>query len=218
MTLEIHWGSGSNFSWRVLLAAELKGVAYASRLIDFSQGGHKTPAFLAMNPRHKVPVLREGDTVVYESVAILHWLDRRSPERPLFGATLADAARIERLCAEVTSYLDAPLATFVRAAFSEGRRHSRDEALVAQATLTEELAHFEHALTGDHFAGDAPSAVECMLYPHLAILRRAADKPWAADLGSPFSALAPFPRLAAWRARLDASAAVQATWPPHWTD
>ncbi len=216
MTIEIHWGSGSNYSWRALLAAELKGIAYESHLLDFSQGEHRSPAFLAMNPRHKVPVVREGDVVVYESAAILHWLDRRVPEHPLFGQTPTENARIETLCAEVTSYLDAQVATFVRAAFSEGRRHSRDEALAAQTALTGELAYFEANLDRGHFVGEDYSAVACMLYPHLAILRRAASKPWAAELQSPFGDLAPFPKLAAWRTALDAHPAVQASWPPHW--
>lgn len=35
MALEIFWGSGSPFSWRVLLGAEIKGLAYESRLLDF---------------------------------------------------------------------------------------------------------------------------------------------------------------------------------------
>jgi hypothetical protein len=38
MALEIFWGSGSPFSWHVLLGAEIKGPTYESRLLEFSQG------------------------------------------------------------------------------------------------------------------------------------------------------------------------------------
>src|SRR5579885_1995252 len=58
MTLGIFWGSGSPFSWRVLLGAHIKGLEYESRLLEFSKGHLKAPEFLQMNPRGKVPVIR----------------------------------------------------------------------------------------------------------------------------------------------------------------
>jgi glutathione S-transferase len=50
MALEIFWGSGSPYSWRVLLAAEFKRLKYESRLLEFSKGHLKTLEFLQMNP------------------------------------------------------------------------------------------------------------------------------------------------------------------------
>ena len=41
---------------------------------------HKTAEFLALNPRGKVPVIRDGAFTLSESVAILLYLDRRFPE------------------------------------------------------------------------------------------------------------------------------------------
>ena len=61
--LEVFWGSGSQPSWRVLLALEVKGLPYKSHLISFSAGEHKTPEFLRMNPRHRVPVFIAGYAV-----------------------------------------------------------------------------------------------------------------------------------------------------------
>ena len=34
---------------------------------------------LAMNPRGRVPVLKDGDYVVFESLAMLYYLDRKYP-------------------------------------------------------------------------------------------------------------------------------------------
>ena len=45
MALEIFWGSGSPYSWRVLLGAEIKGLSYDSRLLYFSKGNMNTPEF-----------------------------------------------------------------------------------------------------------------------------------------------------------------------------
>ena len=83
--LEVFWDSGSPYVWRVLLALEVKQVRYISRRSQFSKDEHKTPEFLAMNPRGKIPVVRFGDFTLYESMAILAWLDRKWSERPIFG-------------------------------------------------------------------------------------------------------------------------------------
>lgn len=46
--------------------------------VDLGKGAHKTPAFLAMNPNAKVPVLVDGDTTLWESNAILCYLARKA--------------------------------------------------------------------------------------------------------------------------------------------
>ncbi|MDO8388767.1 MAG: glutathione S-transferase family protein [Polaromonas sp.] len=46
--------------------------------VDLGKGEHKTPAFLAMNPNAKVPVLVDGNTTLWESNAILCYLARKA--------------------------------------------------------------------------------------------------------------------------------------------
>ncbi len=82
MAIELYWGSGSPYSWRVLLALEYKRLAYDSHLLQFSKQEHKSPQMLRMNPRGRVPVLKDGDYVVFESLACLLYLDRKYPELP----------------------------------------------------------------------------------------------------------------------------------------
>ena len=62
----------------VLLLDEL-GQDY--RLVPTGRGfgPTDTPEFLAMNPFGKVPVVRDGDTVVWESNAVLRYLAGRQP-------------------------------------------------------------------------------------------------------------------------------------------
>lgn len=55
------------------LARHLRLPVQAVR-VDLGKGEHKTPAFLAMNPNGKVPVLVDGDTTLWESNAILCYL------------------------------------------------------------------------------------------------------------------------------------------------
>ena len=52
------------------------GVAFELRRVDCDAGEHKLPAYLAMNPNGLIPVLVDGDLVLFESVAIgLHLAD-----------------------------------------------------------------------------------------------------------------------------------------------
>src|SRR6188768_1777793 len=79
MAIDVYWGSGSPFSWRVLLALEHKGLAYNSHLLHLGMQEHKAPHMLAINPRGRVPVLKDGDYVVFESLAVLYYLERKYP-------------------------------------------------------------------------------------------------------------------------------------------
>ena len=104
-TLEIYWGSGSPNAWRVMLTAEFKKIPYESKLLEFSKEDHKKPGFVALNPRGKVPVIRDGDFTLYESLAIMAYLDRRNPEPPIFGRNAAETGRIWRTISEFECYL-----------------------------------------------------------------------------------------------------------------
>lgn len=52
------------------------GVAFELQRVDRETNAHKSPAYLAMNPNGLIPVLVDGDLVLYETVAIgLHLAD-----------------------------------------------------------------------------------------------------------------------------------------------
>jgi glutathione S-transferase len=58
-----------------LLLREL-GVPFELALVDRAQGAHKSPAYLKLNPNGLIPVLVDGDLVLYETAAIvLHLVD-----------------------------------------------------------------------------------------------------------------------------------------------
>jgi len=72
-----YYPSNASFAPHVLLR-EL-GVPFELQLVDRNQGAHKAPAYLAMNPNGLIPVLVEGDLVLYETAAILlHLADRHA--------------------------------------------------------------------------------------------------------------------------------------------
>jgi len=46
--------------------------------VDLSKGEHKTPDFLARNPNGKVPVLQDGETIMWESPAIMLYFAQKA--------------------------------------------------------------------------------------------------------------------------------------------
>src|SRR5262245_43270628 len=127
MSLELWWGSGSPYSWRALLALEYKQLPYESHLVQFAKQEHKAPQLLKMNPRGRVPVLKDGDYVVFESLAILHYLDRKYPERPLFGSTAEEAGTITRVISEYSAYVEDHILKIIYAVLFQGIEGHADE-------------------------------------------------------------------------------------------
>ena len=132
MAIDVYWGSGSPFAWRVLLALEYKRLPYVSHLLQFSKQEHKSPQMLALNPRGRVPVLKDGDYVCFESLAILYYLDLKYPQPPIFGRTPEEAGTIMRVICEYQAYIEPQLTSILRAIQFERRRprqrrdHRRD--------------------------------------------------------------------------------------------
>src|ERR1700690_4514667 len=149
MAIEIFWGSGSPFSWRVLLTLEAKGIPYEAHLLEFSRRDHKRPEYLALNPRGQVPTLRDGATIVYESIAIMAHLERRYPEIPLFGVNAEETGGIWRVICEGSSYLDQPAEAFTLPIYGGAvTAEEADQVRAALPAIRDELARLEATLQG----------------------------------------------------------------------
>jgi len=90
----LYWISGSPPAWQVMPGLTLKRVKFDSALLDVSRRKIRQLAYLGINPTGRVPTLLDGDVVVQESIAILAYLDRSRPDRPLYGATPAQTATV----------------------------------------------------------------------------------------------------------------------------
>lgn len=217
--LEFFWGSGSQPAWSVMLALEVKGVAYESKLLSFSAGDLKTPEFLALNPRHKVPVIRDGAFVLNESIAILVYLDRKFTNVPLFGRTAEESGLVWRAISEFQSYLHPALnADVVRPIYQgkveENRAHIEAQMQVVHA----ELATYEATLARTPWlVGSALSAADLVVFPHFMSLLRAATRPAAESLNLGILPLERvYPHISAWQKRIEALRGYDKTFPPHW--
>jgi glutathione S-transferase len=110
MALDFYYGSGSPYAWRVWLALEHKGIPYTLKLMSFDTGDFEKPEFSKINPRRKVPAIVDDGLALYESSAIVEYLeDRRPGVAPLFSADIRERATQRRLICEADEYFAAPL-------------------------------------------------------------------------------------------------------------
>ncbi len=218
MGLELYWGSGSPFAWRVMLTLEVKRLPYESKLLEFSKEDHKSPGYLKLNPRGKVPTLQDGDFVLYESLAIMAYLDRKYPDPPIFGTTPQETGLIWRAISETESYLVAPGAKVIVPIFFGKGLEKTDEIQEAAAAIRDELRRIDTALSGSVWLiGSSISAADITLFPLIQLLLRAASKDAAKPLNLGFSPLGQtYPNIAAWVKRVEAIPGYERTYPPHW--
>ena len=86
--------NGSPNPTKVALFLEEAGLDYEPIAIDTRQGDQFAPAYLAVNPNGKVPALVDGETVVFDSNAILLYLAEKTGK---FLPPAGDKARGEML-------------------------------------------------------------------------------------------------------------------------
>lgn len=162
LTLYSSTGSCSRASH---IALEESGLAYDVQLVDFAKADQRQPAYLAINPKGRVPALATDQGVLTESPAILAYL-----------ATLAPAgllAPVEPFAFARMQAFNLYLATTIHVAHAHGRRASRwsDDA-DAQATMAAKVtqnmrdgfALIEAGLKGDWAMGDAYTVADPYLF------------------------------------------------------
>lgn len=219
MAYDFYWISGSPNAWRAMLTLEYKGVSYVSHRIDPSKGEHKAPEFLALNPRGKVPVIRDGDAVVHESIAIMAMLERAHPEMPLFGEDAFETGLIWQRVLETINYTRNQVEDGVVRALFRGVAQSGPERLKQDAeTAREALQWIEDTLErSPYLAGERLSAADVAAVTTLKTLEKVGRRQDAIDLSLGFGDLAAaYPAIDAWFARMERMPGWDAAYPPHW--
>jgi len=217
MALDFHHGHGSPYSWRVWLALEHKEIAYNLKVLSFAAGDTKKPEFVALNPRHQVPTIVDDGFALWESTAILEYLEERFPARDpsknLFPGDIRGRARVRRLIREVEAYVGVEAIAPITEEyfFKDGGEPDAKRVEAARTRVQEELAWFTKELRGNFLAGDAPCAADFVLYPYLGYVNRITFRKPETKLAE----LVP-PALAAWAKRIEAMPFYDKTFPPHW--
>lgn len=213
--ITFYYASGSPFAWRAWLALEHKSLSYELQSMSFSDGDLKTPEFRKINPRGKVPAIVDNGFSLYESAAILEYLDEQYPHSgsSLFPGSSTDRAHIRRLINEADLYLDQANRKILGPILFT-KKEDWDDRLIASGceAVAAELDNFEAMLSGDYFAGEL-SAVDFTIYPMVALAQRA-------DLRKPDLHIASLigPKMTAWMKRVEALPFFAKTYPPHWKE
>ena len=86
------------------------GAPFELRLVDRANAGHKSPEYLKLNPNGLIPVLVDGDVVLYETAAIcLHLADRHPQARLAPPVGTAERAHFYKWLVWCTATLQAML-------------------------------------------------------------------------------------------------------------
>ena len=127
--------------------------------MDIRGGDNRSAEFLSMNPNAKVPVLADGDFVIWESRAINSYLASKKPERGLYPADPKALATVDQWLYWQTIHLGPAMQKlsferFLKAKFGMG---NADQSVIDAElkNVDQFLAVLEIGLAGkDWIAGD----------------------------------------------------------------
>ena len=202
----VHTVPGSPFARAVLMALVEKGEAY--RIAGLTPVAAKAPAHLARHPFGRIPVLEHGDFSLYETQAILRYIDRVTSPGSLTPADPRAAGRMDQILNLNDWYLFQGVANII--AFQRvvgprlmGLEPDLDAIATAMPRATLVFTELARLLGGQaFFAGETVSLADLQLFPQLDFMRLAPE--WATLAG-------PHPALDAWMDRMAARPSAAAT-------
>jgi glutathione S-transferase len=212
MALTFYYGSGSPYGWKVWLTLEHKQIPYEIKVLSFDRGDLRAPEFLAVNPRGQVPTIVDEGFALWESHAIVEYLEERYPQRALLPAAPRERACVRRMMLEADNHLRSAQSDLMAATLFRKSDTPEDAARIAagQEKLLKELARWDGLLTGEYLAAEL-SLADFTVYPFVRQIRRIDDRQPENGLGDRMPA-----RLAAWMRRIEALPYYAKTVPPHW--
>ncbi len=179
----------SSAAYRVRIALSVKNVEHEIVTVDLPSGAHRTREFAALNPQATIPTLDDDGTVLWQSLAIIEYLDARFPEPRLIPLEPVARARAQALAQLIACDIH-PLNNLRVLRYLRGEL-KLDEGSVQRwyhhwiAEAFRGLEELVGRWSGGRFAfGDSVSIVDVCLVPQVYNARR-----FACDLG-------PYPTLA----------------------
>ena len=199
---KLHYHPLSTYSRRVRIALIEKGLTADLVELDMAGGAHRAPAYIALNPYGRVPTFEEDGFILYESTAILEYLEATHPTPPLVPAD----ARGRALVAMHMKLCDIQLARQTGIIIFPKRflpKERWDQAAMAQAKkeIEKHLGVLETQLRGKQYlVADRHSLVEVCYAPFVEFLS--------------LMEITPPPGVAAWVARMLERPSARETKPP----
>ena len=205
--IALHYFPGNASLIPHILLHELQ-VPFELRLVDRAQNAQKSPAYLKLNPNGLIPVLEDGDLVLYETAAIcLHLVDTHAAAGLAPALGTAERAHFYKWMAWLTNSLQASLTHYfyperlVDAGNEAGAAQVRHHAQARIGGLVDQLDQHLASHGGPWLMGAGYSALD----PYAFVLCR-----WTRGFSGPASAPARTrPHLGPYLQRMLARPAVQ---------
>ena len=186
------------------MACAEKGIAHTREDVDFRSLEYRT-----LHPFNRVPAMRHGDFVLYETAAICRYVDRAFPGPPLQPADIRALARMDQWMSAIMDYV---YETMIRNLVWEHivvpmGGGEPDEAKIAAAVpkMAHQLSVMDTTLKATPFlAGAEVSVADLMLFPVLVYVKSTPEGK---------TALLNAPAVKAWFERMAARPSVAATDP-----
>jgi len=199
--MKLYQFPASTFARRVRLALLEKDISCEMIELNLPAGQQKEDWYAALNPYSKVPMLVDGDFALYESAAILMYLEATHPTPPLVPSDARGRALVDmhvRLCdANLGRYAGAvlfpkrflPEANWDRPAMEAARKE-----IDRHLTIVERELGDRHYLVGDRFTlADVAYLPFLHFLPMLEVPAGPHVKAWAERILARPSALATVP-------------------------
>jgi maleylacetoacetate isomerase/maleylpyruvate isomerase len=171
--MELHNYFRSSASYRVRIALALKGLAYDYVPVHLVKNEQLAPPFCEFSPARLVPVLKDGDAALTQSLAIIEYLDETHPEPPLLPRDPAGRARVRAIALDVACEIH-PLNNLrvlrylvhdLKVSDEDKTRWYRHWVETGFETVERELAG--HPATGRFCHGDTPTLADITLVPQI---------------------------------------------------
>ena len=167
----------SSAAYRVRIALNVKGVAYETVSVNLPGAEHHATEFRAVNPQATIPTLDDDGTVLWQSLAIIEYLDTRFPSPRLIPAEPVARARVQALAQLIACEIH-PLNNLRVLKYLRGELKLDDTAVNKWYAhwIAEAFAPLEQLVTrfsgGQYCYGDALSLADVCLVPQLYNARR----------------------------------------------
>ncbi len=186
--MKLYYSPLSVYSAKPRIALSEKAIAHETRLVNWTPatGWIKPEELPRLNPKAQIPVLVDGETVIYDSTIILEYLDERFPKPALFPSGVAGRARC-RILEDLGDTLLAPhLGVLVREVFLKPDPSTRDREAVAQvmAELKRQYQRLDREIgKREYLCGDFSVAdISCFSPINLTSMMQAAPPPECTNL------------------------------------
>jgi maleylacetoacetate isomerase/maleylpyruvate isomerase len=163
----------SSASYRVRIALALKGLSYEYKPVHLVKREQLAESYAAVSASRLVPLLRDGDATLTQSMAIIEYLDETHPEPPLLPADALGRARVRALSQDMACEIH-PLNNLrvlrylvhdLKLSEDDKNRWYRHWVETGLEVVERQLAH--HPSTGRFCHGDTPTMADCVLVPQI---------------------------------------------------